>query len=112
MRDASLDEFLGGSESSEDESGDATDGVDDSGDTPESDAGADAGAESETDDTDTEEDSRSTAEDAPAELTVEPATPTYDWSPEGAECAECGAVVETRWHTEGVGLVCAECKVW
>lgn len=36
---------------------------------------------------------------------------TFSWSPDGAACAECGAVVERRWRDER-GLVCDDCKDW
>jgi len=39
------------------------------------------------------------------------ATPTHDWSPGGAACADCGAEVEERWGGEA-GLVCRDCKEW
>lgn len=42
---------------------------------------------------------------------VEPAEPTADWSPDGAECSACGAVVAHRWESEA-GLVCPDCKEW
>lgn len=37
--------------------------------------------------------------------------PTFDWSPDGAACAACGAVVERRWRGDP-GLVCSDCKDW
>lgn len=82
-RDSSLDDFLGGEET---------------------DAPADA-SEPETP-ADAVEPEPEFDEDA-----VEPAQATYAFSPDGAECAACGAVVEKRWRDEA-GLVCSECKVW
>jgi hypothetical protein len=41
----------------------------------------------------------------------QPALETADWSPDGAECASCGAVVERRWR-QGEELVCSTCKGW
>lgn len=38
-------------------------------------------------------------------------SPTYTWSPDGAACAACGAVVERRWREDG-DLVCPACKSW
>jgi len=45
-------------------------------------------------------------------LTVEAATPTYDFSPDGATCEACGETVEIRWHDPDGGMVCADCKGW
>lgn len=42
---------------------------------------------------------------------VDPIAATYGWSPGGAACSACGAVVEERWR-DGDGLVCADCKDW
>jgi len=42
---------------------------------------------------------------------VRPATPTYDWTPGGAACADCGDEVEERWSGEA-GRVCGDCKEW
>ena len=52
-------------------------------------------------------------------------TPTYTYTstPDGADCAACGAVVEKRWHAGEGGavdapdldpdaLVCPDCKTW
>ena len=52
-------------------------------------------------------------EPAPAEESEEPSPieTTRSWSPEGAICEGCGAVVEERWR-DGDGLVCAACKEW
>jgi len=47
---------------------------------------------------------------------VSPAVSTYDWTPTGATCASCDAVVERRWRDgsdDGDGeLVCFDCKTW
>lgn len=46
---------------------------------------------------------------------VDPAVSTFDWSPEGGECADCGESAERRWRAEGErggSLVCADCKQW
>ncbi|MFB6218087.1 MAG: hypothetical protein ABEH77_02745 [Halobacteriaceae archaeon] len=40
-----------------------------------------------------------------------PAVSTFAWTPGGAACAACGAVVEHRWRREA-GLVCADCADW
>ncbi|QLG61234.1 DUF7573 domain-containing protein [Halorarum salinum] len=42
---------------------------------------------------------------------VDPAEPTYDWSPDGADCAACEETVTTRWRQDGA-YVCADCKEW
>ncbi|KAA9399632.1 hypothetical protein Har1130_00840 [Haloarcula sp. CBA1130] len=85
--DASLEDFVGSSES-KDESESETSTGDDT-----------AGTESQTPDSDASAD------------TVEPAVTTYSWSPEGAACAECDEVVERRWMQDGQ-LVCGACKSW
>ena len=45
------------------------------------------------------------------EDSVEPATVTYGWSPEGAPCDACETVVERRWR-DGDDAVCSACKNW
>jgi hypothetical protein len=79
------------------------------------------GGEDGTDDTaGGSEDSDPTDTDA-----TEADTPTYTYTstPDGAECAACGAVVEKRWHAGEGGaadapdldpdaLVCPDCKTW
>lgn len=78
---------------------DASDAVDD--DTPTDDSG-----DRSADDTDPESgDAR-----VPPE-TVEPATVTAAWSPDGVACDDCGSVVAYRWTGEA-GLVCPDCKEW
>ncbi len=42
---------------------------------------------------------------------IEPARATYDWTPDGADCACCGASVEKRWRADD-WMVCADCKEW
>ncbi|WP_253738114.1 DNA repair protein RadA [Halohasta salina] len=42
---------------------------------------------------------------------VEPATVTYQWQPDGTECAQCGATTEQRWLDDGQ-FVCPDCKSW
>jgi hypothetical protein len=85
-RDRSLDEFLGGEQRDAEQRDDPDgDGADDDPDEPVGDAEGD---------------------DA-----VEPAVSTYAFSPDGAPCAACGAVVEKRWLDDGE-LVCPDCKAW
>lgn len=36
---------------------------------------------------------------------------TYGWTPDGAECADCGATVQRRWRDDG-RFVCVDCKTW
>lgn len=43
--------------------------------------------------------------------TVESATATHDWRPDGGACAACGEVVERRWRDDP-GFVCGGCKDW
>lgn len=132
-RDASLDEFLGGDEADENDADAAgiEDAADGAADTTEDRAGNEdgdgstGGDEAEAVDT-TTEDGDVDGADAPDAGTddeaaddsewlppdeVEPARSTYAWSPDGADCAACGATVERRWRDES-GLVCADCKGW
>jgi hypothetical protein len=92
MPDRSLEDFLGDDGDSDDQPGNGD------GEPP---AAADT-----TDDSGTD----GSTEQPPS---VEPAVSTYDWTPTGAECGNCGAVVERRWRdgTDGP-LVCADCKPW
>lgn len=88
MRDRSLDEFASDTATAADER-------------DESDDAADA-ADADSDD----------AADAPS---PEPALSTYEWTPDGVACEECGTVVEKRWRNgdgSGETLVCADCKEW
>lgn len=106
-RDASLDEFLGGGDEDGDAAGTDADGAESetaAGAAPEDDRGDGGGAG----------DGVADEEDPPLALDgVEPARSTYAWSPDGAECAACGATVEARWRGEAAeGLVCADCKEW
>lgn len=39
------------------------------------------------------------------------ATPTHEWTPDGAACDACGGTVQRRWRGEP-GLVCEDCKDW
>ncbi|MFB6171768.1 MAG: hypothetical protein ABEJ23_04490 [Haloarculaceae archaeon] len=83
-RDASLDDFLDGTTADEQPDDDAPGRTDSSGRDGEDSFqrdGADAGRS------------------------------TFDWSPDGAPCAACGARVERRWRGDG-GLVCESCKTW
>ena len=45
------------------------------------------------------------------EASVDPATPTYRFAPDGATCDDCGEAVQKRWHDDG-RFVCADCKDW
>lgn len=114
MRDASLDEFLAGSDeepegeadlAGEEQSGsepepgtevEAESGEPDPGTGSDGDAGASPGTE---------------AEGSPSVEDVDPARSTFAWSPDGGACAGCGERVEERWESD-VGLVCSECKEW
>jgi hypothetical protein len=113
MPNRSLDDFVGGTETDEDPTSDADEVVEPGAEpsateTAVAEDDADAAAEA---DTDAEADTADSPDDEPT-LTVEEATPTYDFSPDGSVCESCGETVETRWHSEGEGMVCAECKGW
>ncbi|MFB6091221.1 MAG: hypothetical protein ABEJ97_09205 [Halobellus sp.] len=106
-RDRSLDEFVGGGSDDGDDGGDDDSvGVDDDVD----DATGGAGPE---DAEDINAAAITTSDETDEPETVKPATATYRWEPEGAECAVCGAIVERLWSgEEGRGQVCADCKDW
>jgi len=99
--DASLDDFLGGSDETPD------DGAADEERAKEGDEelvtadqiDAEPAAETEADETVETTD------------TVEPAATTYAWDGTGTACAACGEAVERRWQQDG-GLVCGACKDW
>ncbi|WP_411714840.1 hypothetical protein [Natronomonas sp.] len=101
MRDRSLDEFLNGDE------GDSTA---DEEVAPDAGATEDGGVAEDGVEADDVEDAEADA-DAAAADSVEPAVSTHEWTPTGAECDACGAVVERRWRDDGE-RVCESCKVW
>jgi formylmethanofuran dehydrogenase subunit E len=102
MRDASLDDFFGGDDEDEERETD-----------PEVEADAEpAETEPETSESTPETDPDEDSDGDEPTLTVEAATPTYDFSPDGATCEACGETVETRWHDPDGGMVCGECKRW
>jgi hypothetical protein len=86
--DASLDDFL-----------DAGSEADDEGTASDADGTASSGTAGDD----------GTGDAAPA--VTDPGRSTFDWSPSGAECGACGAVVERRWR-DGDGMVCEACKEW
>ncbi len=121
-RDRSLDEFFGGEGDASDaesedarESGDAGGSADAAESDPEDDrpAATDADLAAEAEDADADEGGGANVEsDAlPDADAVDPATPTYRWTPEGAACESCGAVAERRWEDDGA-FVCDDCKEW
>jgi hypothetical protein len=122
MRDASLDDFLSGSDEDEEPEGEELES--EAGSEPDVEAGPEAEAEAEPDtesevepEPEVEADAEpATAddpdpEDQPPVAEVDPARSTFAWSPDGATCAACGESVEERWESEA-GLVCVECKAW
>lgn len=60
-----------------------------------------------------ESDRSSASETDPTDVsdTVQPTAGTYRWTPDGAECADCGTIVERRWRDEAE-FVCRDCKEW
>ncbi len=93
--DASLNDFEDGSGSDTSDDGSGSDTADD---------GSNPATDEAIDDADAD----------PAASTArsrDPATATYRWSPNGAECPDCGAVTERRWH-DGERFVCPACKDW
>lgn len=113
MRDTSLEDFLG----------DSDEGDTDADPDPDSNRDADPDSESEPEPEPTaggagteSDDGTPTSEAGPgrevgAEAPVEPATATYAWAADGADCPQCGATVERRWRDDD-RLVCADCKNW
>jgi len=99
MDDASLEDFLGGSERADGD--DPTDGSESADRTTSEDA-ADSDADSATATADTASD---------PDPGPDPTHSTYGWTPGGAECADCGATVRRRWRDDG-RFVCADCKAW
>ena len=103
MRDRSLDEFATDEASEPNVNRDAGDVAGDADDvdrdTPED------------DDCDTPEDDVTADEAEALDTPVVPARSTYEWSPTGADCADCGARIERRWR-DGDELVCDACKPW
>ncbi len=93
--DASLNDFDDGSGSD----------TPDDGSNPATDKAIDDATADSTDDEATADATASTARSR------DPATATYRWSPNGAECPDCGAVAERRWH-DGERFVCPACKDW
>jgi hypothetical protein len=88
MRDRSLDEFASDTATAADE----RDESDDAAEAADADSDEDADASN-----------------------PEPALSTYEWTPDGVACEECGTVVEKRWRNgdgSGETLVCADCKEW
>jgi hypothetical protein len=65
-------------------------------------------------DADPSKESRPSDESGPSGE-ADPAVSTYEWSPEGGECAACGRTAERRWRSDGEregALVCPDCKEW
>ena len=127
-RDRSLDEFVGGgggtddadTESDADENADAVagDGVTDADEGENESVESAEGGADRTDGAEGGADRGNDAEDVVAlsdEADVDPATPTYRWTPEGAACDWCGRIVERRWVDDGDdddAFVCDDCKEW
>jgi hypothetical protein len=98
--DASLDQFASSGKTDESEDDDSTDSE------PISSEPADSESSDEADEQ---------SEELSDLSAVEPAVSTFTWSPEGGECADCGASAERRWRSAGQRggeLVCADCKEW
>jgi len=70
-------------------------------------AAANADAEPESDDGETESNDAGTADPDG----VEPAVATSTWHADGAACDRCGERAERRWR-DGDALVCADCASW
>jgi len=43
--------------------------------------------------------------------TVDPATVSYRWQPDGEVCEQCGASSDKQW-LDGDEFVCPDCKSW
>lgn len=118
MEDASLEDFLGGSET---EGGDADREAAGSEETGGDGSGQAEGSSEPSDESGPEhtprEDPSATGARATAEAEVSSAgnetaaIGTFEFTPSGAQCVACGGHVERRWRDER-GLVCASCKSW
>jgi hypothetical protein len=42
---------------------------------------------------------------------ADPTRLTCAWTPDGADCEDCGTTVKRRWR-DGDRLVCTDCKAW
>lgn len=77
---------------------------------------ADADARAAEDSPDGGDEADTGSETAPDDDTeIAPAVSTFDWSPAGGACSDCGETVERRWRADGQrggDLVCADCKEW
>lgn len=135
MRDASLDEFVDPEPSDGDVEGSEEDVDESEGNVDESEAAAEDGEpEAETEPEPGSEGPAATgdsgpdvdeavegigsadteggdADQPPTPETVDPATPTLDFSPGGADCEGCGETVRRRWRDDD-GMVCGDCKEW
>jgi len=123
MRDTSLDDFLGEDDGADgEEETTPEEAPDPSEDAVGTEASGGTGRDDQADETDhdggpAETDRKPEAAGEPGAdgeadgEAVEPAVSTYDWTPGGADCEGCGAVVERRWRDDD-GLVCGDCKAW
>ena len=113
MRDASLDDFLSGSDETAQEdtpaSEDEAEAVEEESE-PEHEREPEVGPERESDPEPVSE-PESEPEGPPPIAEVDSARSTFAWSPDGATCAACGESVAERWESE-MGLVCVACKEW
>ena len=114
--DASLDQFVSSGKTDESETDDSVDSEPVGPEPTDSEASKDSAGYPEEE---ASVEQLGEADDQSEELVdlsaVEPAVSTFTWSPEGGECADCGASAERRWRSEGQrggDLVCADCKEW
>lgn len=115
-RDSSLDDFLGGESTDPDEPSErddesTSDESPGAARTGASEAVTEAAADATGDTSGDAEDQERAAEEQEGADSVEPAVSTFEFAPDGAECAVCDAVVERRWRDER-GFVCPDCKEW
>lgn len=116
-RDSSLDDFLGGESTDSDEPSERDDESTSDENSPgaartgASEADTEAAADANGDTSGDAEDQERATEEQEGADSVEPAVSTFEFAPDGAECAVCDAVVERRWRDER-GLVCPDCKEW
>jgi hypothetical protein len=106
--DATLEDFLGNDEESDDET--AANTPDAANADPEP---APSDRDADTEDPGAEDDDPETERDGPG--TNPEFVATFEWKPGGADCADCGTTVERRWRErrdDETVLVCADCKEW
>ena len=106
-REASLDEFVGGSDSGSEAS---EVGEEESADGDEREVESE-GSEVDGEEAEVEDEGVEGNQEDVELADVSAASATYVWTPASDACARCGSEVGRLWRCEGE-LVCGECKEW